>query len=108
MPTQNEIQFMGQALVNLRPGARFTVKGGVLDEWVSEDMTVPGDVELQAEIQRLAAEYEAKEYQRLRYFAYPDHRAQLDLLYHDIKAGNLENGSWVQAIETIKAQHPKP
>jgi hypothetical protein len=67
-----------------------------------------GDVELQAEIQRLAAEHEAKEYQRLRYFAYPDHRAQLDLLYHDIKSGNLENGSWVQTIEAIKAQHPKP
>ena len=27
---------------------------------------------------------------------------QLDMLFHDIKNGNLENGSWIKHIEEIK------
>lgn len=42
-----------------------------------------------------------------RRFNYPDIGSQLDLLYHDIKNGNLESGSWVTAIEEIKQQYPK-
>ena len=33
---------------------------------------------------------------------------QLDMLYHDIKNGNVENGSWIQAIDSIKEKYPKP
>ena len=33
---------------------------------------------------------------------------QLDMLYHDIKNGNLENGSWIQAIDEVKNKYPKP
>ena len=33
---------------------------------------------------------------------------QLDMLYHDIKNGNLENGSWIQAIDEVKNRYPKP
>jgi hypothetical protein len=30
------------------------------------------------------------------------------MLYHDIKSGNLSNGSWIAAIDAVKEQHPKP
>jgi hypothetical protein len=42
------------------------------------------------------------EFQKLRLRLYPDLREQLDMIYHDIKAGNLENGTWIQAIDNVK------
>ena len=30
------------------------------------------------------------------------------MLYHDIKNGNLENGTWIQTIDDIKNKYPKP
>ena len=30
------------------------------------------------------------------------------MLYHDIKNGNVENGSWIQAIDSVKEKYPKP
>jgi hypothetical protein len=39
---------------------------------------------------------------------YGDWRDQLNLLYDDIKSGNLENGKWVQFVESVKAKYPKP
>ena len=33
---------------------------------------------------------------------------QLDMLFHDIENGNLENGSWVQHIRKVKNKFPKP
>jgi hypothetical protein len=46
-------------------------------------------------------------YAQKRAQEYPTIADQLDLLYHDIKAGNLENGNWIAAIETVKQQFPK-
>jgi hypothetical protein len=63
--------------------------------------------EIQLEIQRLQAEYDNKTYQRNRKTEYPSIQEQLDKLYHDIKAGNLESGSWITAIEAVKNKYPK-
>ena len=30
------------------------------------------------------------------------------MLYHDIKNGELENGTWIQTIDEIKSRYPKP
>jgi hypothetical protein len=35
-------------------------------------------------------------------------KTNVNLLYDDIKSGNLENGKWVQMVEAVKAKHPKP
>ena len=45
---------------------------------------------------------EISEFDRLRSNMYPPLREQLDMLYHDIKSGNLENGNWIAAIEEVK------
>ena len=47
------------------------------------------------------------EYERNREKEYPDVVSQLDMLYHDIKNNNLENGSWIQKIESVKNKYPK-
>jgi hypothetical protein len=39
---------------------------------------------------------------------YGDWKEQFDLLYDDIKSGNLENGKWVKLIESVKEKYPKP
>ena len=57
---------------------------------------------VQAEITRLQADFEAKQYQRDRAAAYPSIADQLDKLYHEGYDG------WKAAIEAVKNQYPKP
>ena len=39
---------------------------------------------------------------------YPTIGDQLDMLYHDLKSGNLNNGNWIAAIDAVKENNPKP
>jgi hypothetical protein len=64
--------------------------------------------QIHTEIQRLQTDYDNKTYQRQRSAEYPKIVDQLDLLYHDIKAGKLESGNWIAVIESVKHQFPKP
>lgn len=59
---------------------------------------------IQAEISRLQAEYDAKEYQRQRQSAYPSILEQLDMQYWDSINGTT---TWQDAINAVKAQYPK-
>lgn len=57
------------------------------------------------------SEYDSRpddSYKIARAISYPSITDQLDMLYHDIKAGTLETGDWITAIETIKTDNPKP
>jgi len=47
-------------------------------------------------------------YERNREEQYPKISEQLDMLYHDIKNGNLKNGTWIKTIEEVKNNNPKP
>ena len=47
-------------------------------------------------------------YRQNRAMRYPLVEEQLDMLYKDIKSGNLENGSWITLIDAIKSDNPKP
>lgn len=46
--------------------------------------------------------------QQQRAKEYPKIADQLDMLYHDIKNGTLNSGAWIQAIEAVKTEYPKP
>jgi hypothetical protein len=59
---------------------------------------------IQAEINRLQAEYNAKEYQRQRQSAYPSILEQLDMQYWDAVNGTT---TWQDTINAIKVQYPK-
>jgi hypothetical protein len=48
------------------------------------------------------------EVQQKRSEEYPMFWDQFDMLYHDIKSGNLESGDWIKKIEEIKNKYPKP
>ena len=91
-----------QALINLCPGAEWVIKNGEL-EWLDTEQTQPTEEEIQAEIARLEAEYEANEYQRLRAAEYPDWGTQLDYIYHHgVDAWKTD------IVDPVKARYPKP
>ena len=59
-----------------------------------------------AEVAKLQAEFQAKEYQRLR--KYPKIGDQLDMLWHAIDNGTLNKTSdFYTAIKAVKDAHPK-
>ena len=97
------------ALVSLRPGAHWTLRGNVYEglEWLEPPeeeggQTQPTKEEVITEIERLQAEYEYNEYQRLRAKEYPSFADQFDLLYH----GGYD--AWNTEIDKVKEKYPKP
>lgn len=92
---------MFDALLSLRPGAKFVITGDTL-EWLDTEQTKPNETEIQAEIARLQAEYDAKQYQRNRAKEYPSFADQFDTLYH----GGYD--AWKAQIDAIKLKYPKP
>jgi hypothetical protein len=97
---------IGIALNSLRPGAQWSINGidyeGLI--WHDEIQSKPSKEEVEAEIARLQAEYDAKEYQRLRAPEYPSIGDQLDALFH---AGVFPPEMAAQ-IQAIKDKYPKP
>ena len=69
------------AILSLRPNAKFTVKGNETIEWLDDTETQPSDTEIQNEIDRLQAEYDALEYQRKREAEYPTIQELVVALY---------------------------
>ena len=66
------------------------------------NVVVLDEEKIAAEVARLKAEYEAKEYQRNRASEYPSFADQFDLLYH----GGYD--VWKAKIDEIKNKYPKP
>ena len=92
----------GDAILSLRPNAEFVLRGDEL-EWLDKKQTKPTDSEIQAEITRLQAEYDAKAYQRNRKPEYPDIGDQLDDLF---KAGAFST-EMAAKIQAVKDKYPK-
>jgi hypothetical protein len=91
--------FLAQACINLRPNAGVSVdNSGVHWHGITD---IPTEEELSAEVARLQAEYDAKEYQRQRAAEYPSYADQFDLLYH----GGYD--AWKAAIDAVKTKYPK-
>ena len=88
------------ALQSLRPNAQWVLRGDVV-EWMDTEQTQPTEAEIQAEITRLQAEYDANEYQRQRASAYPSIADQLDKIYHE----GID--AWKAQIAAVKNQYPK-
>ena len=91
------------ALQSLKLGAKWILRGDVL-EWLDSEQTEPIQSEIDAEVIRLQAEYDALEYSRLRKAKY-DLLNQDEMRYDDVKNTTT---TWVDAIDAIKAAHPKP
>ena len=91
------------ALSSIRPKTQWVWRG--LDysglEWLDTVQSKPTESEINAEIARLQAEYDANEYQRDRAKEYPSIADQLDTLYHS----GLD--AWKAQIKTVKDKYPK-
>ena len=94
------------ALRSLRPNALWTLVNDKLT-WNDDSQTEPTQAEIDAEVIRLQADYDAKQYQRDR--KYPQLGEQLDMLFHDMTAGKGDKtGEWYKAVEKVKDDNPKP
>ena len=69
------------AIASLCSGVSFVVRDGEISEWHSEDVSQPTDAEIEAEVARLQAEYDAQQYARSRASEYPSIGDQLDALW---------------------------
>ena len=90
-----------KAIQSLRPSAEWAMSDDELN-WLDSNTTKPTDSEIEAEVARLQAEYDANQYQRNRAVAYPTIQDQLDKLYHKGIDG------WKKDILVVKNDNLKP
>lgn len=97
---------LSHAILSLYPGAQFVLKNDSYEQldWKDTFHEKPSKEILLAEVKRLQAEYDKKEYQRLRAKEYPSIKDQLDMLYWDQRNGT---SLWLNTIEYVKQKHPK-
>ena len=91
------------AIHSLKPAAIWVLRGDTL-EWADEEQTEPTALELSNEVTRLQAVYDSQLYARTRKAKY-DLLNQDEMRYDDVKNSTT---TWVDAIDAIKAAHPKP
>ena len=90
------------AITSLKPDAEWTLRGDKL-EWTDTKQTQPTDSEIDAEVIRLQAEFDALAYSRARQAEYPDWGTQLNKIYDDGLT------KWkAEMVDPIKAKYPKP
>ena len=98
----NTTELIAKVLNNLRPNAGWVVRGDDF-EWLDTEQTQPTEAEIQAEVSRLQAEYDAQAYARSRVQEYPPIGDQLDALF---KAGVFP-ADMAAAIQAVKDKYPK-
>jgi hypothetical protein len=92
---------------------RSLVGGGITTQFggnivYHDGQTPPSEAEIDAELIRLQAEYDALQYQRDREPDYPNLAEQFDLLWHAIDADTLDKTSdFYTTLKAVKDAHPK-
>ena len=97
----NEIK-KSDAILSLTPTAQFIVDGDVVT-WLDDSVTKPTTAELNAEVARLQAIYDAQDYARKRKAEY-DQLNQFEMQFDDKENSTT---TWVDKINEIKGRHPK-
>lgn len=88
---------------SLLPNAQFSHNGDGI-HW-EDERSQPTEAEIDAEVIRLQAEYDAQEYARDRASAYDSIGNQLDMIYKDNLNGTTTHKD---SVEAVKAKYPKP
>ena len=91
------------ALQSLKPASEWVLRGDVL-EWLDAVQTEPTQAEIDAEVIRLQAIYDAQDYARKRKVKY-DALNQFELISDDAINGTTTHKD---AILAIKSEFPKP
>ena len=93
------------AILKINPNAEVNVSGDDINQIVWHDGTTPiSKADIEAKMVELQAEYDAKEYQRVRATAYPTLQDQMDMQYKDLLNGTT---TWKDAIAKVKSDNPK-
>jgi len=90
------------AIMSLVPGAEVSTREEIV-EWHKPLIAPVTEEQIQTELVRLQAEYDAKQYARKRATEYPSIGDQLDALFH---AGVFPEAMAAQ-IQAIKDKYPK-
>lgn len=90
------------ALHSLRPNSQWSLNNDDLI-WLDTEQSKPTESEINAEIARLQAEYDAKQYQRDRAKEYPSIGDQLDALW---KGGDAA-AEMLAKVQAVKVKYPK-
>ena len=84
-----------QALHSLRPNAQWTLRDSEL-EWNDKIQTQPTDAEIQAEITKLQAEWDSKDYARKRKAEY-DQLNQYEMMFDDQRDGTTRDFGYIHS-----------
>ena len=90
-----------EAIRSLEPTASFSEKDGVVT-WIDKSVNQPSDAEIQAEVIKLQAEWDSKEYARKRKSEYASIPDQLDYIYHN----GIEKWK-TDMVLPVKEKYPK-
>ena len=96
------------AVPSLRPNSEWSITSDdninhVLIWYDTNEETEPTQAEIDAEVIRLQAEYDAQEYARKRQAEYTHWNEQLDKIFHDGVA------KWKsEMVQPVKDKYPKP
>jgi len=91
------------AILSLVPNAQVVIRGEDI-EWIVEPSNKPTIEEIDAELARLQAEYDAKDYQRKRAAKYPSMSDYLDGI---VKGDTAQVQAYIDACLAVKAKYPK-
>ena len=103
----NRIFGIVDALQTLTPGAQWVLTGDEYSglEWLDESQEQPTEEALLAEAERLQAEWDALEYQRLRKPEYPPIEDYIDGI---VKGDEAQMQAYIDACLAVKEKYPKP
>ena len=91
------------AILSLVPSAEVVIRGDEI-EWIVEPLAKPTRAEIDVELARLQAEYDAKDYQRKRAAEYPPITDYLDGV---VKGDDAQVQAYIDACLAVKAKYPK-
>jgi hypothetical protein len=91
------------AILSLVPNAQVTISDGNVT-WHIPSTAPVTDAQIDAEIARLQAEYDAKEYQRQRAAEYPSITDYIDGV---VKGDQAQIQAYIDACLAVKAKYPK-
>lgn len=94
------------AINSLRPNATWSIVGNEYNtiRWMDTQQDKPTEAEIQAEVARLQAEYDAKQYQRQRALEYPPITDYLDGI---VKGDQAQIDKYIADCQAVKAKYPK-
>lgn len=99
------------AVKSLTPTAEWAWVGSDYSglDWHSTDVPKPTEAEIDAELARLTAAWEAADYQRKRQAEYPGLDQLIVALWESAVEGRTTSMQALQALrEAVKAKYPKP